>query len=87
MGTAPEITVTPIAMDTGKRRAAESRLAHGFKSINVPLLHLTCCAVISFTIAYVLDGYLAVPAESPRYVDDGKFKLKVSDVTTLVPPH
>ncbi|XTI86394.1 hypothetical protein V2W45_1341297 [Cenococcum geophilum] len=34
--------------------------------------------------AYVLDGYLAVPTESPRHVDGGKFKLKVSDVTTLV---
>ncbi|KAH8586654.1 hypothetical protein B0O99DRAFT_656735 [Bisporella sp. PMI_857] len=85
MGTAsPDPTDALRALDTSKPRPGETHLSRGLKSIGLPLLHLSCCVVISFTIAYVLDGYLAVPAESPRYVDGGKFKLKVSDVTTLV---
>lgn len=82
---APSATTSILTgKDTGKTRAGRTHLSHGLKLITVPLLHLACCTVVSLTIVYVLDGYLAVPTESPRHVDGGKFKLKVSDVTTLV---
>lgn len=85
MGAPTAIVIeTNGVQDTSKYRPGETKFSHRFKSTNIPLLHLTCCAIISFTVAYVLDGYLAVPTESARYVDGGRFKLKVSDVTTLV---
>lgn len=64
-------------------RAGETSRSRLFKSINLPVLHLGSCLALSFCMVYVLDGYLAVPTESPRRVN-GQFKLKVSDVTTII---
>lgn len=85
MGVAPpEPVYEPVGLDTSEPRAGETHSTRRFKSVLLPLLHLACCFVISFTIAFKLDGYLAVPAESARHVDGGGYKLKVSDITTLV---
>ncbi|KAF2869415.1 hypothetical protein BDV95DRAFT_498212 [Massariosphaeria phaeospora] len=71
-------------LKTPKRRLNESAWGHLFRSINLPTLHLLACAALAFSMAFRLDGYLAVPEDSLRFLDGGRFKLKVADVTTLI---
>lgn len=65
-------------------RASESPRKRLFKAYFFPILHISSCIALSFCMVYILDGYRAVPTEASRYSDDGRYKLKVSDVTTLV---
>jgi hypothetical protein len=65
-------------------RASETPGKRLFKAYRFPLLHMSSCIALSFCMVYILEGYRAVPMEASRYSDDGRYKLKVSDVTTLV---
>lgn len=45
--------------------------------------HAICCLALSLTIVLKINGYNAIEKSSPRY-SNGKLRLRVSDVTTLV---
>lgn len=49
----------------------------------VPVLHVFWCTLLVLCMVYLLDGYHAVPPDSPRYID-GQLRLRVSDVTTII---
>jgi hypothetical protein len=49
-----------------------------------PILHLTSCIALTSCMIGILDGYYAVSATSPRCIDGRGFKLRVSDITTLI---
>ncbi|KAH8685409.1 hypothetical protein BGZ60DRAFT_466204 [Tricladium varicosporioides] len=65
-------------------RASETSTRLSFQTAFFPTLHLLSCLIIAICMLRFLDGYLAVSIDSPHFVDGGKFKLRVSDVTTLI---
>jgi hypothetical protein len=48
-----------------------------------PVIHFVCCIALVLSMVHVINGYHAVSPDSYRTVN-GHFKLRVSDVTTLV---
>jgi hypothetical protein len=49
-----------------------------------PVLHLVSYVALAVCLILLLDGYFAVAAESPRSLSGGGYRLRVSDVTTLI---
>lgn len=72
-----------VSERTTQRRNGETRLGLYGKILSVVILHLICCIGLAMTMTYALHGYHAVDATSSRYIY-GRFKLRVSDVTTLI---
>lgn len=66
-----------------RRRDGETWAGLYYRIFWIVILHLVCCIVLAVTLLCALDGYMAVYPHSSRY-HQGKYKLMVSDVTTLI---
>jgi hypothetical protein len=72
---------TAVGKPSGSFETSRGRLT---KTFLLPALHLIAYLSLSIFIVTLLDGYHAVSAASPRIAKGRKFKLRVSDVTSLI---
>lgn len=79
-----EAHTTSLIANSTFSREGETPTRLFFKTALFPTLHILSCFAIAFCMVYLLHGYHAVSKDSPHFVDGGKFKLRVSDVTTLI---
>ena len=71
-----------MALTTNLNTKSSSDRGTSRRLLLMPVLHFVCCLALGLCIAFLVDGYQAIPPTSPRHVN-GEVKLRVSDVTTL----
>lgn len=78
-----EKTETLADQNSTTSREMNSRLSGIRMEWIVLLANALSCTALALTVALAVNGYQAIDTSSSRY-ESGQFKLRVSDVTTLV---